>query len=221
MPYSHFVFDAYGTLFDVHSAVSKFASEVGPDADRVSEIWRNKQLEYSWTRSAMGKYIDFWEITQEALDFALGAVPTANKAVRADLVSAYLTLDYYDEVKSVLSHLKDNGAKTAILSNGSPHMLESAVKNAKLSYFLDDVFSVDALRIFKTDPSTYNLVTSAWDVKGSQVCFLSSNRWDLAGAKAFGFSPYWINRTSQPDEYGDLEPVAAFENLDPVKGLLA
>ena len=207
------VFDAYGTLFDVHSAVSRHAEETGPHHARVSEIWRNKQLEYSWTRSGMGRYRDFWSLTEEALDFALAVVPGANKAAKANLMRAYETLDCFGEVPEVLRTLKARGSKLAILSNGSPAMLESAVLSAGLGEWLDDVFSIDAVGVFKTDPATYRMVTDAYGAEPQAIIFQSSNRWDIAGATAFGFTCNWVNRTGQPDEYRDLPPVAVFKDL--------
>lgn len=214
MKFSCFVFDAYGTLFDVHSAVSRFAERVGPDAARVSEIWRNKQLEYTWTRAGMERYADFWQLTQEALDFALAAVPSANSSMRDELVDAYLTLNCYSEVNDVLGKLKHAGMRTAILSNGSPKMLDSAVSSAELNDKLDDVFSIHELKTFKTNPATYQLVCDAWQVKPEEICFQSSNRWDIAGAKAFGYNCSWINRTSQPNEYADLQPDRILKDLN-------
>ena len=217
MSHTCYVFDAYGTLFDVHSAVARHAKEVGENAARVSEIWRNKQLEYSWTRSGMGKYRDFWTLTEEALDFALASVPGANKDARKALLDAYMELDCYPEVPGVLKALKESGARTAILSNGSPDMLNSAVKSASLGDVLDEVFSIHPLMVFKTSPETYRMVTDYWKIERERVSFQSSNRWDIAGAAAFGFDCAWINRTGQPDEYGDLPPSRVLKDL---KGLL-
>lgn len=211
---THFVFDAYGTLFDVHSAVARHSEKVGKNAARLSEIWRNKQLEYTWTRSGMGRYRDFWQLTQDALDFALDAVPQTNKSVRKALLDAYQTLDCYDEVPGVLAALREKGAKTAILSNGTPQMLESAIASAGIGGLLDDVFSVHELGVFKTDPKTYAMVTNGWGVAPEAVSFQSSNRWDIAGASAFGFSCNWINRTGQPDEYADLPPKRVLRDLN-------
>lgn len=210
---AYYVFDAYGTLFDVHSAVSRFSDDVGPDAVRVSEIWRNKQLEYSWTRAAMNQYQDFWQLTEQALDFALEAVPSANKVAKTDLLNAYMTLDCYKEVPTILKTLQKTGAKTAILSNGSAYMLNSAVQSAGLDILLDDVFSVDEISTFKTMPATYKMVTDAWHVAPQEIQFQSSNRWDIAGAKSFGFKCNWINRTKQPDEYLDLAPDRILSDL--------
>lgn len=218
MRHTAFVFDAYGTLFDVHAAVRRLAGRIGPDGQMLSEIWRAKQLEYSWTRSLMGAYVDFWQLTEQALDFAFRKVPSADPVHRTELLDAYWKLDCYPEVPSVLRALKAEGARLAILSNGSPAMLESAVRSAALDQILDDVFSVDALSRFKTDPAVYDLVTTAWRLYPNAVSFQSSNRWDVAGATKFGFHTAWINRTGQPDEYFDLRPNVILPSLE---GLLA
>ena len=217
MSHTCYVFDAYGTLFDVHSAVARHAAKVGENAARVSEIWRNKQLEYSWTRSGMGQYRDFWALTEEALDFALASVPGTNRNARKALLDAYMQLDCYQEVPGVLKALKERGTRTAILSNGSPDMLHSAVSSAGLDAVLDEVFSVHPLMVFKTSPETYRMVTDYWKIERERVSFQSSNRWDIAGATAFGFDCAWINRTGQPDEYGDLPPSRVLKDL---RGLL-
>ncbi|CAM5505087.1 (S)-2-haloacid dehalogenase 4A [Aquamicrobium terrae] len=214
MQHAAYVFDAYGTLFDVHAAVRRHAGAIGPDGPLLSEIWRAKQLEYSWVRSLMGAYADFWQLTEQALDFALAKVPSADPALRTALLEAYWRLDCYPEVPSVLKALKASGARLAILSNGSPAMLEQAVKSAALDQILDDVFSVDAVRRFKTDPSVYEIVTTSWRLYPEAVSFQSSNRWDVAGAAKAGFRTVWINRTNQPDEYRDLPPDLILPSLE-------
>ncbi|MEM8551713.1 MAG: haloacid dehalogenase type II [Pseudomonadota bacterium] len=208
-----FVFDAYGTLFDVHAAVRRNAEAVGPDAAALSALWRTKQLEYSWTRALAGQYRDFWTLTEEALDYAFAKTPGANVNTREDLLDAYRTLDAYPEVMDVLSTLKSAGAQTAILSNGAPHMLEMAVHAARIGDLLDDVLSVDTLRVFKPLPAVYELVTTRFRVYPQSVSFQSSNRWDVAGAAAFGFRAVWINRSGEPDEYADLAPAATLASL--------
>lgn len=155
MRYSAYVFDAYGTLFDVHSAVNRHLSVIGADGPMLSEIWRLKQLEYSWVRTLTGAYADFWQLTEQALDFALARMPSVDRRLRVDLLEAYWTLECYPEVPGVLEALKAAGARLAILSNGSPAMLEAAVKSAALDAHLDEIFSVDAVRRFKTDPAAY------------------------------------------------------------------
>ncbi|MDA8870582.1 haloacid dehalogenase type II [Rhizobiaceae bacterium] len=200
------VFDAYGTLFDVHSAVARHAEAIGPAGGQVSAIWRAKQLEYSWVRTLSDRYLDFETLTEQALDFALAAVPLANRECRADLLAAYQTLDCYSEVPEALKRRRASGVKTAILSNGSPAMLAAAVESAGLGDLLDASISVDPIRQFKTVPATYTLITDHFDCAPGDVTFHSSNRWDIAGATAFGFQTVWVNRTGQPDEYADLPP---------------
>jgi 2-haloacid dehalogenase len=218
MTHPAYVFDAYGTLFDVHAAVRRHAREIGPDGQLLSDIWRAKQLEYSWVRTLMGSYRDFWELTEQALDFAFRKVPSADLGLRQKLLDAYWRLDCYPEVPAVLKALKVAGARIAILSNGSPAMLESAVRSAALENAVDDIFSVDAIKRFKTDPGVYDLVTTAWRLYPNAVSFQSSNRWDVAGAARFGFRTVWINRTGQPDEYADHSPSLILPSLE---GLLA
>ncbi|MCB1382692.1 MAG: haloacid dehalogenase type II [Notoacmeibacter sp.] len=213
MQHKAFVFDAYGTLFDVHAAVRRHAQEAGPDGQALSDIWRAKQLEYSWIASLSGDYRDFWTLTREALDFAFAKVPGVNPALKERLLEAYWTLDCYEEVPAMLRALKDVGARTAILSNGSPDMLAAAVRNSALDDLLDEVYSVDALRCFKTDPRVYETVTLDWKLYPSAVSFQSSNRWDIAGAAKFGFHCVWINRTGQPDEYKHLAPARILPSL--------
>ena len=218
MRHSAYGFDAYGTLFDVHSAVKRHAGRIGPDGPALSEIWRLKQLEYAWVRTLAGAYADFWQLTEQALDFALAKLPSIDRQLREDLLEAYWTLECYPEVRGVLEALKAAGARLAILSNGSPAMLEAAVNFAAIDALLDDIFSVDAVGRFKTDPAAYEMVTAAWGVSAASVSFQSSNRWDIAGATKFGFRTVWINRSGQPDEYPDLPPSAVLPTLD---GLLA
>lgn len=218
MQHAAYVFDAYGTLFDVHAAVRRHADQIGPDGQLLSEIWRAKQLEYSWVRTLMGAYADFWQLTEQALDFALRKVPSADKGLRAKLLDAYWRLDCYPEVPAVLKALKVSGAKLAILSNGSPEMLEAAVKSAALDQVLDDIYSVEAVKRFKADPSVYDMVTTGWRLYPGAVSFQSSNRWDVAGATKFGFRTVWINRSDQPEEYRDFPPALILPSLE---GLLA
>ena len=211
---SVYVFDAYGTLLDVHSAVGRLRDRVGPDADRLSQLWRTKQLEYTWVRSLMGRYRDFWSLTEDALDYSIAAVGGVDRSLRAELLNAYRALDAYPEVPGVLKALKKKGAVVAILSNGSPGMLRAAVEAAAIDGLLDATLSVDALGVFKTDPRTYALVCERFGCAPQDVSFQSSNRWDIAGATAFGFRCRWINRTGAPDEYADLSPVETLTSLD-------
>jgi 2-haloacid dehalogenase len=212
------VFDAYGTLLDVHSAVQRHAAAIGPEAQTLSETWRQKQLEYSWVLSLCGRYAPFWTLTERALDYALDKHPGVDRRARGDLLEAYKALDAYPEVPGTLDALRRAGLRTAILSNGDGAMLDAAVKAAGLGDHLDAVLSVDPAGTFKTAPAAYDLAPRALDVAREGIVFLSSNRWDIAGAAAYGFAPVWVNRTNQPDEYPDLEPVRVIRSLD---GLLA
>lgn len=208
------IFDAYGTLFDVHSAVGRHMAEIGPDAARFSEVWRTKQLEYSWVRSLAGRYEPFWTLTEQALDYTFERFPDVDRSVRSLLLEAYRTLDAYPEVQQTLQALRMRGLRTGILSNGDPGMLKAAVDSADLAGDLDVVLSVDAAQVFKTSPQTYDLVLQALSVAASEVVFVSSNRWDIAGAAAFGFTPIWVNRLGFPDEYVELPPSAVIASLD-------
>lgn len=208
-----FVFDAYGTLLDVHSAIARHRDAAGPDADRFSEVWRTKQLEYSWTLTLAGDYQDFWVLTQRGLDFAFARFPSVDRALRQRLLDAYFTLGAFADALPVLTALKKAGHATAILSNGSPDMLSAAVKAGALGQSLDAVLSIDSGRMYKPRPDTYALVTDRFGVKPADVTFVSSNRWDVMGSCAFGFKPVWVNRAGNPDEYPDHPPVRTIAGL--------
>jgi len=209
-----FVFDAYGTLFDVHAAIGRFRAEAGSDADRMSDIWRTKQLEYSWTLTMLGRYADFWTLTERALDYALARVPSVNKALRPKLLDAYFKLDAFPDARAALRALRSKGHKTGILSNGSPNMLSGAVDAAGIRGDLDGVLSVDVLKMFKPRPEVYALVTDHFKCTPSDVTFVSSNRWDVAAAAAVGFNNVWINRSKMPDEYPDLAAKKTLNDLN-------
>ena len=213
MPVRAFVFDAYGTLFDVHAAIARYRDAAGPDADRFSEIWRTKQLEYAWMLSAAGHYVDFWTLTERALDHAFARVPSVDRTLRATLLDAYFKLDAFADARAALTALKAKGLRTAILSNGNPRMLAAAVDAAGIGADLDAVLSVDAIRIYKPRPEVYRLVTDAFALAPAEVAFVSSNRWDVMGATAFGFRCVWVNRANMPDEYPEFAPVKVVREL--------
>jgi 2-haloacid dehalogenase len=214
-----FVFDAYGTLFDVHAAIGRYRKEAGPDADRASELWRAKQLEYTWTLTLAGRYEDFWTLTERALDYALARFPGIDKRLKPKYLEAYLTLDAYLDTHTTLRGLKARGLQTAILSNGSPAMLHSAVSSAQLDADLDAILSVDAVKMFKPRPEVYRMATDAMKVAAADVVFVSSNRWDIMGASAFGFRSVWVNRTGLPDEYPAQAPEHVVFDLQSLVGL--
>src|ERR1700733_2809677 len=211
-----FVFDAYGTLFDVHSAIARHRAAAGPEAERFSEIWRLKQLEYTWTLTLAGHYADFWTLTERALDYAFARVPSVDRALRPKLLDAYLRLDAYADARAAVAALKARGLNTAILSNGSPRMLGAAVEASGMAGDLDAVLSVDAVRMYKPRPEVYALVTGRFGTKPDEVIFVSSNRWDIMGAAAFGFRPLWVNRSNMPDEYAEQSPTQIVIDLSAV-----
>lgn len=198
------VFDAYGTLFDVHSAIGRHRERVGPQAERMSELWRAKQLEYTWVRSLAGAYRDFDAITEQALDYAAARCGGISPATRTLLLDAFRRLDAFADVAPALSRLRARGARCVILSNGTPASLSCAIDSAGLGEWLDESLSIDAIRVFKTAPQAYELVGRRYGVAPGEVWFHTSNRWDVAGARSFGFRTRWINRQGAPDEYADL-----------------
>jgi len=214
-----YVFDAYGTLFDVHAAIGRHRAAAGPDADRFSEIWRTKQLEYSWTMTLAGQYADFWTLTERALDYAFERFGSVDRALRPKLLDAYRCLDAFPDAIEALTALKTQGVQLAILSNGSPPMLEAAVEASGIGRLLDAVLSVDAVRLYKPRREVYELVTNRFGVAPASIVFVSSNRWDVMGAAAFGFRPIWINRARLPDEYPEHAPMRVVPSLSTLRSL--
>jgi 2-haloacid dehalogenase len=214
-----YVFDAYGTLFDVHAAIGRHRAAAGPEADRFSEVWRTKQLEYTWTLTLAGDYVDFWSLTERALDYAFSRMPGVDRGLRTRLLDAYLKLDAFADARTTLSSLKEANARIAILSNGSPNMLNAAVQSAGIAELCDAVLSVDAVRMYKPRPEVYALVTAHFGITPRDAVFVSSNRWDVMGAAAFGFRPIWINRAKMPDEYMDRPPLRTVSNLSALSSL--
>lgn len=214
------VFDAYGTLFDLNSAVGRHRDRLGPQADAVSDLWRRKQLEYTWLRSLMGRHADFWQVTGDALDYALAHAGVDDDGLKHDLMQAYLALNAYDEVAETLKALRQRGLSLAILSNGAPTMLGAAVDNAGLAPLFDHVLSIEACGTYKPGTSTYRLANQALNLASREICFLSSNGWDAAGAATYGFQVVWINRFNQPRELLPGEPKAEIKRLDELLTLL-
>ena len=212
----HVVFDAYGTLFDVHSAASRYQVRLGDHAQAVSKMWRTKQLEYTWLRSLMQCYVDFWMVTRDALDYALDSKGIDDNSLRQDLLNAYHELACYPEVPDTLSKLKKMGLGTAILSNGSPEMLEVGVSNSNLVKVLDSIISVDTIKIFKPSPKVYQLAIDRLGCNKEEILFFSSNAWDVSGAATFGFQTVWVNRFAQVSERLPGAPVLKINTLDAV-----
>jgi 2-haloacid dehalogenase len=223
MPLAFAVFDAYGTLLDVHSAMARHAARIGPEWQRISQDWRLKQLEYTWVRSLAGPahHRDFSTLTDEALAFVAARHGIADPTLLADLRAAYRSLDAYPEVPKMLAALRAAGRATAILSNGDPKMLAASVAAAGLENLLDAVLSVEAAGVFKPDARVYRLATERFGAAPKDICFVSSNAWDAFGALEFGFRVVWVNRAGQPDEYGLRGRVQELAELSPLPGLLA
>ncbi len=211
----HFVFDAFGTLFDVHSVAREHAGRLGPNWPRLSEIWRNKQLEYTWIYAGLGEHIPFREITRQSLHYAL-RIMGLDEALAPLLLESYRRLAVFPEVETVLRALKARGAKLAILSNGDMDMLDDIVEHANLGSVFDAVISARVAGTFKPVPKVYALATEVFKVKPEKITFLSSNRWDIAGAASFGFQTIWVNRAGNPDEYPHLPAGRIVSDLAPL-----
>ena len=210
-------FDAYGTLFEVHSVMALCNRKFPGQGTELSKLWRAKQLEYTWLRSLAGRYEDFWRVTESALVFACRSLSLAcSTETRKELMDAYLHLDIFPEVKSALGRLSQH--KLAILSNGSPKMLAAAVENAGLKGVFADVISVDEVKIYKSSPLVYGLVARHLAVPDNAIAFVSSNFWDIAGAKSFGLWTCWVNRGKLPEDELGVRPDVTVDGLD---GLVA
>lgn len=194
------VFDAYGTLFDFAAATRRCRDMLGADLDKLTVLWRDKQLQYTWLRAIQGRHADFWQVTGDALDYALETLKIDRPSLRDRLMDLYLKLEAFPEVPDVLRRLKAAGLKTAILSNGSPMMLDAAVRNAAIHELLDAVLSVEEVGVYKPDSAVYRYAVDRLGVPPEQICFLSSNSWDAYAASAFGMRVVWCNRYGQRPE---------------------
>jgi 2-haloacid dehalogenase len=214
------VFDAYGTLFDFASAAAGCRDALGDKTDRLTALWRDKQLQYAWLRSLQGLHADFWHVTGGALDFALEALELKQPRLRDRLMNLYLALDTFPEVPEVLRRLKAIGMPAAILSNGSPAMLTPVVANAGIADLLDHVLSVEEAGIYKPHPMVYQLAVNRLGVGPRSILFLSSNAWDAHGASVFGMRVAWCNRYGQPREHLPGAPDREIRSLAELPGLL-
>ncbi|MGH6816181.1 MAG: haloacid dehalogenase type II [Hyphomicrobiaceae bacterium] len=212
----HFVFDAYGTLFDVHSAALRHKAALGPSWDRFSQLWRTKHLEYTWIYAQTGRHATFRRLAELSLDYAIASVGGIPAGLREQLLADYRTLAAYPEVAEVLAALKSKGATLAILTNGDPDLIEAAVASAGLTGLFEALVTVHEAGVFKPNPKVYRLVSDRFRVAPSDIRFQSSNRWDVAGAKAFGMRAVWINRTGAPDEYPDMPADLTLKDLRPL-----
>ena len=215
------VFDAYGTLFDFASAAARCPDIPEDKRDAVTALWRDKQLQYTWLRSLAGRYAEFWQVTGDALDFTLDSLGLATPALRARLMELYLSLSAFPEVPEMLRQLRQAGFKTAILSNGSPAMLDAVVRRAGFADLLDAVFSVDAVGVYKTHPQVYEYSLRQLGLRAEQVSFQSSNAWDAYAASAFGMRVVWCNRYGQRRERLPGAPDHEIRSLAELPALLA
>jgi 2-haloacid dehalogenase len=214
------VFDAYGTLFDVNSAAQGARDLLGPRWQPLAELWRSKQLQYTWLRGLSGRHTDFWRVTGDALDFALSTFEIQDAALRERLMNLYLKLSAYPEVADTLMRLRTAGMKLAILSNGTPAMLAAATVNAGIDGLFDTVLSVEDVGVYKPHPSVYGLACERLKVAAENICFLSSNGWDAYSAKAFGFRVLWCNRSRQAAERIPETPDGEIKTLADLPGIV-
>jgi 2-haloacid dehalogenase len=224
MPIRACVFDAYGTLFDVSAAARIASAEPGREAlaavwPKLAADWRSKQLQYTWLRSVMGVHADFWQVTQDGLDWAMEAAGLADAGLRARLLALYRELQAYPEVPGMLAALKAAGRRVAILSNGSPAMLEAAVASAGIGASVDAVLSVEEVGVFKPDAWVYDLVGQHLGVERAEVLFVSSNGWDAAGAAHYGFRTVWVNRAGEPADRLPARPAHVMADLTGIPAL--
>ena len=214
------VFDAYGTLFDVAAAARSCGAELGEKSSALSSLWREKQLQYTWLRALQGRHADFWQVTGEALDFALETLHITRSGLRERLLNLYLTLDAFPEVPDTLARLKQAGMRTAILSNGSPPMLKAAVHGAQINHLLDAVLSVEEVGIYKPHPRVYQLAVDRLGLEAGAIAFQSANAWDAYAASAFGMRVVWCNRYDQRPERLPGKPDHEIRSLAELPALL-
>ncbi len=224
MPITTCIFDAYGTLFDVNAAAREVSTEPGREDfaqiwPQIARDWRLKQLQYTWLRALGDAHTDFWQVTQDGLDYALEAAGLNEAGLRARLLALYWELAAFDEVRTMLCALKDAGMQTGILSNGAPDMLKSAVDSAKIGDVLDAVLSVEDVGVFKPHKSVYDLVGKRFDCKPGEVLFVSANGWDAAAASGYGFYSVWVNRNNEPIDRLPWQPHKVLSTLTGIPDL--
>ena len=206
------IFDAYGTLFDVNSAAEKCKDKIGHKWENFANYWRTTQLEYTWLRSLMNRHKDFWEITEDSLDKSIKAFKIDN-SMRNELLDLYKKLSTFTEVKEVLNSLKKKNYKLAILSNGTPALLNKLVSSNDLTDIFDDIFSIEEVGIYKPDSKVYDLPVKKYQIKKDEVAFLSSNTWDVSGGGNYGYNSIWVNRNKNIFDNLDYKPKNEVENL--------
>ena len=213
------IFDAYGTLFDVNSAAEKCKDKIGKKWESFSNYWRTTQLEYTWLRNLMGRHKDFWQITEDSLDKSM-KVFEIDSSMKSDLLNLYKILSTFPEVKNALNILKEKKYKLAILSNGTPSLLNELVKSNNLDNIFDDVFSIEEVKAYKPDPKVYNIPIKKYQIQKNEVAYLSANTWDVSAGGNYGFNPIWVNRNNNIFDNLDFKPVNEIKNLKDINNLL-
>ena len=213
------IFDAYGTLFDVNSAAEKCKDKIGKKWESFSNYWRTTQLEYTWLRNLMGRHKDFWQITEDSLDKSM-KVFEIDSSMKSDLLNLYKILSTFPEVKDALNILKEKKYKLAILSNGTPSLLNELVKSNNLDNIFDDVFSIEEVKAYKPDPKVYNIPINKYQIQKNEVAYLSANTWDVSAGGNYGFNPIWVNRNNNIFDNLDFKPINEIKNLKDINELL-
>ena len=206
------VFDAYGTLFDVNSAAAKCKEKLGSKWEGFANAWRTTQLEYTWLRSLMKKLKNFWEITEDSLDYTMETFKI-NKEMKNELLDLYKKLSPYPEVKECLEKLKAKKIKIAILSNGTPNLLKELAESNNIQNYFDDIFSIESVGIYKPDSKVYEIPIKKYDCKPENICFLSSNTWDVSGGGIYGYNAVWVNRFNKVFDKLSYKPKLVINNL--------
>ena len=206
------VFDAYGTLFDVNSAAEKCKNKIGTKWEAFANFWRTTQLEYTWLRSLMKRHKNFWEITEDSLDKSM-RVFNIDKSMKNDLLNLYKILSPYPEVREVLENLKKKNLKLAILSNGTPDLLNELVVSNKLNNLFDDLFSIEEVKVYKPDSRVYEIPIKKYKIKANEIIFLSANTWDISGGGNYGYNSIWVNRTNSEFDILDYQPKNEINSL--------
>ena len=213
------IFDAYGTLFDVNSAAEKCKDKIGKKWESFSNYWRTTQLEYTWLRNLMGRHKDFWQITEDSLDKSM-KVFEIDSSMKIDLLNLYKILSTFPEVKDALNILKEKKYKLAILSNGTPSLLNELVKSNNLDNVFDDIFSIEEVKAYKPDPKVYNIPIKKYQIQKNEVAYLSANTWDVSAGGNYGFNPIWVNRNNNIFDNLDFKPINEIKNLKNINELL-
>ena len=213
------IFDAYGTLFDVNSAAEKCKDKIGDKWEGFANYWRTTQLEYTWLRSLMKRHKNFWQITEDSLDKSMNAF-NINKSMKSELLNLYKTLNTFPEVKDVLNKLKEKNYKLAILSNGTPSLLNELVKSNKLDNVFNDIFSIEEVKIYKPHSKVYNIPVEKYQIKKDEFAYLSANTFDVSGSGNYGFNPVWVNRNSAVFDKLDYVPKYQIANLTKLLDIL-